>query len=47
MNGKFSKIDGESVQRLETFAYNFENPDCMRDFLKKMKLKLMFLTQIK
>jgi len=40
MNGKFSKIDGESVQRLETFAYNFENPDCMRDLLKKDEIEI-------
>ncbi len=35
MNGKFSRKNGQTVQRLETYAYNFENPECMKDFLQK------------
>jgi len=35
MNGKFATNDKQTVQRLETFAYNFENPECVKDFLQK------------
>jgi glucokinase len=34
MNGKFTRIDGDKLQRLEVFAYNLENPDCFKDFMK-------------
>lgn len=34
MNGIFQKTDGGSVQRMELFAYNWENEDCRADFLK-------------
>ncbi|MBC8321296.1 MAG: ROK family protein [Bacteroidetes bacterium] len=40
MNGSFRKLNGETVQRLETFAYNFENPDCMRDFLQHDEVRI-------
>lgn len=33
MNRKFEKANGGSVQRLETFAYNLHNPQCLSDFL--------------
>ncbi len=34
MNGLLKKNDGGSVQRMEVFAYNWENDDCRNDFLK-------------
>lgn len=34
MNRKFEKADGSSMQRLETFAYGLNNPQCLSDFLK-------------
>ncbi len=33
MNSKFVTNNNQTVQRLETFAYNLENPDCLKDFL--------------
>jgi len=40
MNGKFVTNDNETVQRLETFAYNFEDPECMKDFLQKDEIEI-------
>ena len=40
MNGKFVTNNNQTVQRLETFAYNFENPDCMKDFLQKDEIEI-------
>ena len=34
MNGLFKRNDGGNVQRMEIFAYNYENSDCRNDFLK-------------
>ncbi len=34
MNGLFKRNDGGNVQRMEIFAYNYENDDCRNDFLK-------------
>ena len=33
MNRKFEKANGGTVQRLETYAYNLNNPQCLSDFL--------------
>jgi len=33
MNGKFNTVDDSKVQRLESYAYNLENKDCLKDFL--------------
>ncbi|MFK5856935.1 MAG: ROK family protein [Bacteroidota bacterium] len=40
MNGKFVTNNNQSVQRLETFAYNFENPKCLKDFLVKDEIQI-------
>jgi glucokinase len=37
MNGLFKRKDGGNVQRMEIFAYNYENDDCRNDFLKDEK----------
>jgi glucokinase len=34
MNRKFEKSGGGNMQRLETFAYGLNNPECLADFLK-------------
>lgn len=41
MNGKFSTTRGETVQRLETFAYNLENEDCLSDFLNRDEVEIV------
>jgi len=33
MNGRFFKPDGQTIPRMEVFAYNLHNPDCLADFL--------------
>ena len=33
MNRKFEKAKGGTMQRLETYAYNLNNPQCLSDFL--------------
>lgn len=40
MNGKFKRINGKTFQRLETYAYNFEDQGCMNDFLSKDEVKI-------
>lgn len=33
MNGRFFKPDGQTISRMEVFAYNLHNSDCLADFL--------------
>jgi len=40
LNGKFKTFNGIGVQRLEVFAYNWNNPDCKKDFLSNQSLKI-------
>ena len=40
MNGQFSRFNGETVQRLEVFAYNLENPECYADFMKNDEIEI-------
>lgn len=40
MNGQLSRYNGETVQRLEVFAYNLENPDCYADFMKNDEIEI-------
>ena len=44
MNRKFEKAKGETVQRLETFAYNLNNPQCLNNFVmnESKKIKVPF-----
>jgi len=48
LNRKFTKQNGGSVQRLETFAYNLHNPPCLNDFLmnKSKKIKVPFTDEL-
>ena len=34
MNSKFKKHDGTSLPRMEVYAYNLHNPNCLADFLQ-------------
>jgi glucokinase len=34
LNGKFVTAQGDPIQRLEVFAYNWHDPHCRKDFLK-------------
>ena len=47
MNSKFNTFKGEMVQRLETFAYNLENENCLADFLNsdEIEITVPFSTQ--
>ncbi len=47
MNGKFSTMAGETVQRLETYVYNLEDPHSMKEFLyqDEVKIKVPFSSQ--
>jgi len=47
MNGKFITNKGETVQRMETFAYNLENENCLSDFLNsdEIEITVPFSTQ--
>lgn len=47
MNRKFEKIGGGSMQRLETYAYNLNNPQCLSDFLmnENTEIKVPFSDQ--
>lgn len=40
MNGQLIRYNGESVQRLEVFAYNLENPNCYADFIKNDEIEV-------
>lgn len=40
LNGKFKTFNGKGVQRLEVFAYNWNNPECKKDFLNNQSLKV-------
>ncbi len=40
MNGLLKRNDGGNIQRMEVFAYNWENPDCRTDFLKDDKIEI-------
>lgn len=33
LNKTFTSLSGKSLQRMEVFAYNLHNPDCLKDFL--------------
>ena len=41
MNGKFKRENGQTYQRLETFAYNFENPECYSDFMQNEDIEIV------
>jgi glucokinase len=40
MNFSFNDLNGKTVTRMEVLAYNFENPDCRKDFLDKTAVEL-------
>jgi len=40
MNSKFITNKGETIQRLETFAYNLENKTCLSDFLNRDEVEI-------
>ena len=40
LNGQFTRIDGNKFPRLEVSAYNLENPDCLRDFIKNDDIEI-------
>lgn len=40
MNGKFKRLGGNTFQRLETYAYNFENPECYNDFIQNEETEI-------
>lgn len=40
LNGKFKTFNGSEIQRLEVFAYNWNNPNCKKDFLSNQNLKV-------
>lgn len=44
MNSKLEKVGGGSFQRLETYAYNLHNPQCLADFVENeyVQLKIPF-----
>lgn len=48
LNRKFTKQKGGSMQRLETFAYNLQNPNCLNDFLmnESKKIKVPFTDEL-
>jgi glucokinase len=48
LNRKFTKQKGGSMQRLETFAYNLNNPSCLNDFLmsESKKTKIPFTDEL-
>lgn len=47
MNRKFEKSRGRSMQRLETYAYNLNNSECLSDFLmnESQEIKVPFSNQ--
>jgi glucokinase len=40
MNFAFNDLNEKEVSRMEVLAYNFENPDCRKDFLEKTSIDL-------
>ncbi len=40
MNSKLEKVGGGSFQRLETYAYNLHNPQCLADFVENESVQL-------
>lgn len=40
MNGKFTRTGGQTFQRLEVYAYNFENPECYNDFMQNEDIEI-------
>lgn len=40
LNKSFRTIDGKNVQRMEVFAYNWNNPNCKRDFIENKTKKI-------
>jgi len=40
LNNKFKTFCGKGIQRLEVFAYNWNNPECRKDFLANQSLKV-------
>ncbi len=40
MNGLFQLNNGNTIQRMEVFAYNYENIECRNEFIKDNSLKI-------
>ncbi len=40
MNGRFFKPNGQTLPRMEVFAYNLHNTDCAKDFVKNDEIKI-------
>lgn len=40
MNYSFSDLSGNDLSRMEILAYNFENPDCRKDFLENTSVSV-------
>jgi glucokinase len=40
LNKSFRTIDGKNVQRMEVFAYNWNNPACRKDFIENKTQKI-------
>lgn len=41
LNKSFKTFDGKGVQRMEVFAYNWNNPDCKKDFLSNQSHQIV------
>ncbi len=40
LNKTMKTLDGEGLQRMEVFAYNLHNPECLKDFLANSNIKI-------
>jgi glucokinase len=40
LNKKLQTLNGQELQRMEVFAYNLHNPDCLKDFLSNSSLQI-------
>ena len=40
LNKRWKTLDGEPVQRMEVFAYNLHNQDCLADFIKNGDIQI-------
>ena len=41
LNKSLKTLEGKNLQRMEVFAYNLHNPDCLKDFLNASIQEIM------
>jgi len=44
LNRRMATLDGKSIQRMEVFAYNSHNPECLKDFLSNSSIEITIPT---